>query len=69
MKPETAKKALHLLQRANLTGSEVPAYIEVYEGLFALANPQQVQAVFDAAVDARDTPSGATLAPDELRGD
>jgi hypothetical protein len=29
----------------------------------------QAQTKFDAAVDARDTPSGATKQPDEFRGD
>jgi hypothetical protein len=29
----------------------------------------ETQTKFDSAVDARDTPSGATKQPDELRGD
>lgn len=39
MKQETAQKALIFLQRAQLTGGEVHAFLEVMAALDEIANP------------------------------
>lgn len=63
MDPQTARNAMQFLQRAKLTGAEVPAFVAVMHALEMLAvkrtDHAAVQRAFDAAVDARDMPCGA----------
>jgi hypothetical protein len=39
MTPELARAALQFLQRTQLQGGEVPAFVEVVNALNAIANP------------------------------
>ena len=62
MNYKTAQQALQFLQRTQLSGHEVPAFLTVVRALEKYAMQQDVanaQKRFDEAVDRRDMPSGA----------
>ena len=70
MKQQIIVNIAEFMGRATLKGSEVPAYLECMQTLEALSkDTQQAQTLHDAAVDARDMPSGATKQPDQFKGD
>jgi hypothetical protein len=63
---------MELMKRTTIKGDEVPFYMQALHDLSVIADSTDMvkaQVAFDASVDARDMPSGATKQPDQFKGD
>jgi hypothetical protein len=69
MTPQTAQNIMTLLQRAQISGAEVPIYMQCMHDLSFIVDGANIQTKFDASIDAKNMLSGATKNPDEFVGD
>ena len=59
--PEMARVAAEFLKRVNLTGAEVPAFLQVQQWLMMKANPMAMQQAQAMMRDAANTQHGSTI--------